>query len=77
MDKPEGSYAQVRLFGRKQKDEKIQQLVYVKYKNEELIYSVDVMNSVYDRVITNQPICNVFLKNNFVCSLFIIFFYLS
>ena len=30
------------------------------YKPEEFIYLLDVMNSVYDEVITNQPICNVF-----------------
>ena len=58
VDKPEISYAQVRLFARKQ-DEKFQQAVYVNYKLEELIYLLDVMNSVYDKVTTNQPICNV------------------
>ena len=59
MDKPESSYAQVRLFARKKEDEKFQLFVYVKYKLEEFIYLLDVMNSVYDKVITNQPICNV------------------
>ena len=59
VDKPESSYAQVRLFARKKEDEKIQQVVYVNYKLEEFIYLLDVMNSVYDKVITNQPICNV------------------
>ena len=59
VDKPERSYAQVRLFPRKKEDEKFQQVVYVKYKLEELIYLLDVMNSVFDKVITNQPICNV------------------
>ena len=59
VDKPESSYAQVRLFARKKEDEKFQQVVYVNYKPEELIYLLDVMNSVYDKVITNQPICNV------------------
>ena len=59
VDKPESSYAQVRLFARKKKDEKFQQVVYVNYKLEEFIYLLDVMNSVYDKVITNQPICNV------------------
>ena len=56
---PESSYAQVRLFPRKKEDEKFQQVVYVNYKLEEFIYLLDVMNSVYDKVITNQPICNV------------------
>ena len=59
VDKPESSYAQVRLFERKKEDEKFQQVVYVNYKLEEFIYLLDVMNSVYDKVTTNQPICNV------------------
>ena len=59
VDKPESSYAQVRLFARKKEDEKFHQVVYVNYKFEEFIYLLDVMNSVYDKVITNQPICNV------------------
>ena len=57
--KPESSYAQVLLFARKKEDEKFQQVVYVKFILEEIIYLLDVMNSVYDKVITNQPICNV------------------
>ena len=60
VDKPESSYAQVRLIARKKEDEKFQQVVYVNYKLEEFIYLLDVMNSVYGRVVTNQPICNVF-----------------
>ena len=59
VEKPESSYAQVRIFARKKEDEKFQQFVYVKYKLEEFIYLLDVMNSVYDKVLTNQPICNV------------------
>ena len=59
VDTPESSYAQVRFFARKKEDEKIQQVVYVDFKLEEFIYLLDVMNSVYDKVITNQPICNV------------------
>ena len=59
VDKPESSYAQFRLFARKKEDEKFQQVVYVNYKLEEFIYLLDVMNSVYDKVITNQPNCNV------------------
>ena len=53
VDKPESSYAQVRSFARKKGDEKFQQVVYVKYKREEYIYLLDVMNCVYDKVITN------------------------
>ena len=59
MDKPENSYAQVRLSARKKEDEKLQQVVFVNYKLEEFIYLLDVMNSVSNKVITNQPICNV------------------
>ena len=62
VDKLESSYAQVRLFARKKEDEKFQQVVYLTYKLEEFIYLLDVMNSVYDKVITNQPICNVLKK---------------
>ena len=58
VDKPESSYAQVPLFARKKEDENFQQVVDVKNKLEEFIYLLDVMRSVYDKVITNQPICN-------------------
>ena len=59
MDKPESSYAQVQFFARKKEDEKFQQVVYVKDKLGEFIYLLDVMNYVYDKVFTNQSICNV------------------
>ena len=59
VDKSESSYAQVQLFARKKEDEKFQQVVYMNYKLEEFIYLLDVMYSVYDKVITNQPIFNV------------------
>ena len=58
-DNPETSHAQVRLFGRKKEEEKFQQIVYVKFNLDEFVYLLDVMNSVYDKVIVNQPICNV------------------
>ena len=58
-DNPETSYAQVRLFGRKNEEEKFQQIVYINYKLDEFIYLLDVMKSVYDKVIANKPICNV------------------
>ena len=60
VDNPETSYAQVRLFERKKEDEKFQQIVYVNYKIDEIVYLLDVMNSVYDKVIADQPLCNVF-----------------
>ena len=58
-DNPDTSYAQIRLFGRKTEEEKFQQIVYVNYRLDEFIYLLEVMNSVYDKVIANQPICNV------------------
>ena len=62
VDKPESFYAQVRLFAGKEEDEKFQQVVYVDYKLEEFIYSLDVMIFVFDKVSTNQRICNVLKK---------------
>ena len=59
-DNPDTSYAQVRLFGRKTVEEKFQQIVYVNYRLDEFVYLLDVMNSGYDKVFANQPICNVF-----------------
>ena len=55
VDKPESSYAQVRLFARKKEDEKSQQVVYVIYTLEKFIYLLQLMNFVYDKVLTNQP----------------------
>ena len=59
VDNPETSYAQVRLFGRKKEEEKFQQIVYVNYRLDKFIYLLVVMNSVYDKVIANQPTCIV------------------
>ena len=56
---PETSYVQVGPFGRKREEEKFQQIVYVNYKLEEFVYLLEVVNSVYDKVIANQPICNI------------------
>ena len=58
-DNPVTSYVQIRLLGRKNEEEKFQQILYVNYKLDEFEYLLDVMNSVYDKVIANQPICNV------------------
>ena len=57
-DNPETSCAQVRLFGRKKEKEKFQQILYVNYRLDDFLYLLDVMNSVYDKIIANQPICN-------------------
>ena len=59
VDKPESYYGQLQLFARKKEDEKFQQVVFVNYKLEEFINLLDVMTSVYDKIITNQPICIV------------------
>ena len=55
MDNPDISYDQVRLFTRKKEDEKFQQVVYVNYSLEEYIHSLDLTNSVNDKVFTIQP----------------------
>ena len=60
LDNPDTSYAQVRLFGRKKEEEIFQQIVYINYRLDEFVYLLDVMNSVYAKVIANQPICKVF-----------------
>ena len=62
MDKPENFYAQVRLIARIKEFEKIQQVVYVKYKLGKFIYLLDVMNSANENVIAIIPICNVLEK---------------
>ena len=59
VENPQTSYAQVRLFGQKNEEENIQQIVYVNYELDEFVYLLDVMNSVFDKVIANQPICEV------------------
>ena len=53
VDNPETSYAQVRLFGRKKEEEKFQQIVYFNYKLDEFVYLLDVINSVYYKVIAS------------------------
>ena len=59
VEKPETSHVQFRLFGRRKDEEKFNQIVYVNYKLEEFIYLLDVIISVYDEVIANEPRCNV------------------
>ena len=55
VDRPVSFYAQVRLYAKKKEDENFQQVVYVKYKLEDIICLLDVMNSVF----TDQPFFNV------------------
>ena len=59
VEKLETSYVQVRLFGRRKDEEKFNQIVYMNYKLDEFVYLLDVTNSVYDKVIANEPLCNV------------------
>ena len=59
VDKPESSYAQVRFLARNKEAEIFKQVVYVKCKFKEFIYLLDVMSSVYHKVIANKLICNV------------------
>ena len=53
VDKPESSYAKVRIFAGKKEEEKFQQFVYVNFEFEEFIYLFHVMNSVCDKIIAN------------------------
>ena len=59
VEKPKTSYVQVRLFGRRKDEEKINQHVEVNYKLDEFIYLLDVKNSVFDKVIASEPLRNV------------------
>ena len=59
VEKPETSYVQVRLFGRRKDEEKFNRIVYVNYKLDQFVYLLDVMNSVYGNVIANKALCNV------------------
>ena len=59
VEKPETSYVPVRLFGRRKDEEKFNQIVHVNYKLDEFFYLLVVMNSVYDKVIANEPLRNV------------------
>ena len=59
VEKPETSYVQVRLFGRRKDEEKFNHIVNMNYRLDEFIYLLDVMISVYDKVIANEPLCNV------------------
>ena len=50
VEKPEISYVQVRLFGRRMGEEEFNQIVYVSYKLDEVVFLLDVMNSLYDKI---------------------------
>ena len=59
LEKPETSYVQVRLFGRRKEEEIVNQIVNVNYKLDEFIYLPYVMKSVYDKISANEPLCKV------------------
>ena len=48
VEKPDISYAQVQSLGKKKEDKKVQQIVCLIKKPDEVIYVLDVMNSVCD-----------------------------
>ena len=58
-EKPETSYVQVQLFGRRTEEAKFIQIVYVDYKLDEFFYFLDVMSSAYDKFIANETLYNV------------------
>ena len=58
-DEPREQFDQIRLSGEKKEERKFQQIVNVKNKLGELLYPVEVMNSVYDKDIAKQTICAV------------------
>ena len=62
VGKLESSYARVRLFAEKNDGVKFQQIVYMNHNLDDNIYLLDLKNSVYDKVIANQPSCNVLWK---------------
>ena len=73
MDKPENSYAQVSLFAKRKEEEKFQNIVYVKYKVEEPVYLLAVMNSVFNKDNTDKHIYNV--KQKVIATIYSLSFY--
>ena len=59
VEQPKTSYVQVRLSGRRKEEEKINQIVYVNYTLDDFIFLLDLMDSVYDKIISNETRCNV------------------
>ena len=57
-DKPDTTYLQIRHFIRKDESEKLQQLVFVNHKLDEVLSFLDVVNSVSERALLNQSFCN-------------------
>ena len=59
VDKPKSSNAQIGVFLRKKEEEKFEQTVYAHYKLDKFTYLLDIMNSLYNKEIAHQSICNV------------------
>ena len=71
MDKLECTYVQLRLLTRNIEHDKFQQLVFVNYNYDKLLYLLDVTTSISDQVLLNQFLCNfvcfrLFLSNQFL-----------
>ena len=78
VEKPETSYVQVQLFERRKDDENFNQIAYVISKFHEFVYLLDVMNSVYGKIIADESLRKVLyqvIAN--IYSLLSFFFYLS
>ena len=59
VDQPESLIAQFQSLPRKNEDEKFQRNLYMNSKNEDFIYLLAVMDSVYDKIIAKELICKV------------------
>ena len=74
--KPETSYAQVQIICKEERGREVRTNFFVMNKFEEIIYLLHVINSVYDKDITNKLICNFLFKATAtIC--FLSFFYSS
>ena len=61
-EKPESSYAHIRIFAMKKEDQKLRQIVFKNYELEEFIYLLDGLISVFDKKTTNETKSNAFKK---------------
>ena len=59
VEEPETSYVPVRFVGRRNEEEKFNQIVYVNYKVDDFNNLLYVMKSVYNKVVTDEPLCIV------------------
>ena len=62
VEKPKSSYNQVQFFAKKKEEKKFEQYVHVNFTLEEFTYLLDVMDSVYDKVVANKLFCDVLKK---------------